>query len=115
MKVSEMFPSKYLSAADLKGHQVKVIISGVEMKNVGTEEKPQFKPVASFQGKDKGLVLNKTNCQIIADSYGDDASGWVGKELEVYPDKTQFQGKIVDCLRVRSPLKQVEDNDDIPW
>ena len=113
MKVSQMFPSKYLAAADLQGHAVTVNISSVSIENVGREDKPENKPVLTFSGKEKGLVLNKTNTMVIADAYGDDTDDWVGKELQLYPDKTQFQGKLVDCLRVRTPVKETDE--DIPW
>jgi hypothetical protein len=61
------------------------------------------KPIITFVGKDKGLVLNKTNATMIVDSYGDESDVWVGKEIELYPDKVNYQGQIVPCLRVRIP------------
>ncbi len=112
MKFSEMFPSKFLKAADLNGNAVKVIIERVELQDVVGQGKEQdYKPVLFFQGKQKGLVLNKTNGQVIAETYGEDTDDWKAKEVEVFPDKTPFQGKIVDCIRVRIPVSPEPDND----
>ena len=55
--------------------------------------------------------VSKTNAQTIADAYGDDTEAWQGKDLEVYPDRTSFQGKLVDCIRVRILVPPEPDND----
>ena len=112
MKFSEMYPSKYLKAADLNGNAVKVIIETVELEDVvGQGKEHDYKAVFFFQGKQKKFVCNKTNGQVIAETYGDDTEAWQGKELELYPDKTSFQGKLVDCIRVRIPVPPGPDND----
>lgn len=111
MKFSEMYPSKYLKAADLNGNAVKVIIERIELQDVVGQGKEQdYKYVLFFQGKQKGLVLNKTNARAITDAY-EDTEAWPGKELEVYPDRTSFQGNMVDCIRVRIPVPPESDND----
>ncbi len=112
MKFDDMFPGKFLKAADLNGNPVKATIERVELQDVaGQGKEHDYKPVLFFQGKQKGLVLNKTNAQAIVGAYGEDTEAWRGKELEIYPDKTPFQGKIVDCIRVRIPVPPEPDND----
>ena len=101
MKMSEAFPSRYLKAADLQGRAARVTIDSCAYEQMGDG---QNKPVLSFVGKQKGLVLNKTNAQLLVAAYGDDADAWRGKSLEIYPDRTPMQGKIVDCIRVRVPV-----------
>lgn len=110
MKVSSLFPSKYLRADDLQDHEVQCTIADVRVEDVsgdGTDDKP----VLYFEGKDKGLVLNKTNSMVIASSYGDDTDDWQGKPVVLYPTKTQYQGKLVPCLRVRIPVPSVEEDE----
>ena len=110
MKFSEMYPSKYLKAADLNGNAVKAIIERVELQDVvGQGKERDYKPVLFFQGKQKAIVLNKTNAQAIVDAYGEDTDDWKAKEVEVFPDKTPFQGKVVDCIRVRKPVTPADD------
>lgn len=109
MNVNEAFPSKYLKASDLDGKKIRVMVANVVMEEVGDGAKP----VAYFSGKKKGLVLNKTNAMIIASGYGPETSGWEGAEIDLYPGKTQFNGQMVDCLKVEVPAKQAMADDDI--
>ena len=100
--VNEMFPSKYLKAADLQGHTVAVVIDRLELGEVGQGDEKEQKWIMYFEGKEKGLVLNKTNSNMVAAAYGDNTDGWTGKPLELYPTRVPFAGKIVDALRVRT-------------
>lgn len=97
MRVSDAFPSEYIRAADLRDRNVTVMISHVQMKDIGDDHKP----VLFFQGKDKGLVLNKTNSNSIAAAFGDEMDDWQGKEIVLCPAMTDYQGKSVPCIRVR--------------
>jgi hypothetical protein len=99
VKISAAFPSNYLKAADLNDRNVKVVMDRVEMEDIGGDHKP----ILYFQGKEKGLVLNKTNSNNISAAYGDDTDGWSAQELVLYPAMTDFQGKTVPCIRVRAP------------
>lgn len=101
MRISGAFPSKYLKASDLQGHIVNVQIERVEMSDVGTADEPDSKPVLYFVGKEKGLVLNKTNANTIAGMYGDDTDDWTEKWISLFEDETDFNGRRVACIRVR--------------
>lgn len=97
-----MFPSKYVRAADLQGRDVTVEIASVAMEElVMAGGKKDKKPVMHFAGKDKSLVLNKTNATTIAKTLGNDTDQWVGKSITLYPTKTACGGEQVDCIRVR--------------
>lgn len=100
MNINGAFPSTYLKAADLQGRRVSVQIDGVRMEDIGGEHKP----ILSFVGKDKGLVLNKTNATMIAEICGsEETDEWQGQAIVLYPTKTDFQGKRVDAIRVDYP------------
>jgi arabinogalactan endo-1,4-beta-galactosidase len=99
MQISQAFPSEYLKAADLQGRQVRVLMAHVELRDVGDDNKP----VLFFQGKSKGVVLNKTNANNIALAYGDDTDGWVGHEVVLYEAMVDFQGRSVPAIRIRPP------------
>lgn len=100
-KVQEAFPSKYLSANDLNGRRVAVEIESAGFETIGNERKL----IVFFAGKDKGLVLNKTNAMMITSLLGsDDTDDWTGKRIILRPDMTTFQGKPVQCVRVDSEL-----------
>jgi hypothetical protein len=104
MKVSEAFPSKYISAADIPEENIRLVMSHVVTETM--EDKQKL--ILYFQGAKKGLVLNKTNAKNIADEYGDDTDDWTGKEVILFTTWVDFQGKSVEAVRVRTP--QPKDN-----
>jgi len=102
MRMSAAFPSKFLKCADLEGNAVTLTIESVKME-VMDERSGDTKPVVYFNEKDRGLALNVTNANMISEMYGDESDGWTGKQIEIFPAKTDFQGRVVDCLRVGKP------------
>ena len=98
MDINTAFPSRWLKAGDLQGRTVQVVMDHVAMESPQEGKEP--KPVVYFQGKEKGLMLNKTNSQMIAEMHGSETNNWSGKMIEIRPDKTTMDGKLVDCLRV---------------
>ena len=87
----------------------------MKIEDVGGQGSEEDKPCIYFQGKQKGCVLNRTNAGAIASKYGDDTDDWTGKPVVVYPDQTMFQGKSVDCVRMRIPASVALPEDDIPF
>lgn len=117
MKINDAFPSKYLAAADLDDKTVPVEIEKVRMEEIGDQEE---KPVIYFKNQNKGMVLNKTNATTIAGIHGNDTDEWIGKMISLFPTQTEFQGKAVECIRVKikAPRKDGNENvsdDDIPF
>ena len=102
MRISGAFPSEYLKAADLQGRTVTVIMERVEVREVGDGPKP----VLYFEGKEKGLVLNKTNSNTVAAIYGDETDDWMGQPLTLFEAQVDYQGRQVPAVRVRVPPRQ---------
>lgn len=109
--------SKDLKAADFIGSNLKVTISGVEIRNYEAKEgqPANSKPALSFVGKDKQLVLNATNTKILCDAYGNDSDGWVNHQIGLsvadYTGKGFGHGWVVTPLDVAAP----DYSDDIPF
>jgi hypothetical protein len=102
MKVGEAFPGAYLKSSDLQGRRVTVVISEIKPEEIGGDTKP----VLYFEGKERGLVLNKTNANMIAEILGtDEMDDWHGHRIVLHPAKTEFQGRRVDCIRVDAAPK----------
>lgn len=97
MNINAAFPSTYLKAADLQGRSASVVMDRVSLEEIGGEHKP----VLYFVGKERGLVLNKTNSTIIAEMHGSETDDWPGKAIVLYPARVEFQGRIVDAIRVK--------------
>jgi len=99
MNINDAYPSSYLKASDLMGKAVTVTISGCTIEDLGEERKP----VLQFSGKEKGLVLNKTNALMISSRYGPETAGWLGKKITIHSEKVPFKGNLVDAIRVQLP------------
>ena len=105
MKLHEMFPSKYLKAADIRGHDggaLQVTISHLQQEFVSRENPEEQKPVLYFDGHKRGLVLNVTNGNAIGVLHGGDSDYWRGKDIELFATQVPFGQKIVDAIRVRA-------------
>jgi hypothetical protein len=100
---SEAFPSKWLQSADLSGRSHLLTVKSVEVETVGQGQDAISKWVMSFRETKKRLILNKTNFLAAAMFLGPNSDNWVGGKIEVHPDRTTYQGKPVDCIRVRQP------------
>ncbi len=97
-----MFDRDYIGAWDLGTKDVTVVIAKVaagELTAPGGRKTK--KPVVHFNGKEKGLALNKTNAKTIAAMYGNDTTEWVGKAIAMYATTTTFGNETVECIRVR--------------
>jgi hypothetical protein len=102
MKIGSAFPSEFLKASDLDDSPVAATIKGIKMAEVGRDK--DKKPIVYFEGKEKGLVLNKTNGKTIAKiANSEETDDWTGVKIILYPTETEFGGEMVDCIRVRAP------------
>ena len=116
MRISSAFPSKYIKAADLNGQPHSLTIRTCVLEDLGQENNKEEKPILYFAKAQKGLVLNKTNANVIAAAYGDDTAGWTGKSVEVFPTPVEFRGQLVDGVRLRikpdaAPMADVLDDE----
>ncbi len=95
----DKFPSKWLRASDLDKPRL-VTIKKIAEEEVGDD----IKPVAYFHGEERGLGLNITNCRSIEEiAESDDVDIWEGVTIVIYKTQTDYQGKRVDCIRIRAP------------
>ena len=102
MNIEAAFPSQFLKASDLQGKPQTLKMAQVRMEEVGKEDKP----ILYFVGKEKGMVLNKTNATTIAALYGPESDDWTGQVIELFPAMVDFQGKQTEAIRVRAPRAQ---------
>lgn len=114
MNVNDFYQteSKFLKAADLKkdGKSIKVRLT-IDRAEI-VEFKDNTKKVGLFfKGREKGLVLNKTNAQLVAEQHGQNMDDWNGKEIAIYPTTTDFGGERVECIRVEQYVPQAETNE----
>lgn len=102
MNIYELFPSKYVAHADLKGKDVDLTIASLRLEEMHTEgNRKERKPVLYFEKASKGMVLNKTNALTIAGMYGPETDHWSGKRITIYPTKVRAFGAMQDAIRVK--------------
>ena len=102
MKIDELYPSRWLKAADV----VRPILATIKSVTVEEVAEGEEKPILNFLGDTKPMVLNRTNSASVAELYGEDTDAWTGKQVVLFSTKVQFQSKLVDAIRVRAPKPQ---------
>lgn len=95
----------YLKADDLEGREARVVVESVEFEDIKGDHGTERKLVAKFVGKDKGLILNRTNAESIASIAGDDDfDNWPGACLILWVDpNVTFGGKKMPAIRIKMP------------
>lgn len=100
MNIGKAFPSNYLKNTDFTGKRAVMTIESVVIENIGDEDKP----VAYFTESKLGLVLNKTNANMIAEiAKSEETDNWIGVKIILYSTKVDYQGRRVDAIRVDAP------------
>ncbi len=98
-----MMDRDYLGHFDLpEGRDTVVTIAKVikgELTN--GKKKAEHKPVIHFEGKEKALIGNSTNCKAIAGMYGNIVEAWIGKRISLFVTETSSPDGVVPCIRVR--------------
>jgi len=115
-----MHPSKWLRASDLGGKDVSVKIRAIQVEEIGEGDDAKSKPVAYFEGHEKGLVLNKTNTATLTTLFGDEVEGVIGNTVVLYETQVNFKGTMTNAVRIRNAPVSVEAvgkdiDDEIPF
>lgn len=98
---SMMDKSTYLGAWDLpEGKEVVVRIRDVSQATEIAGKKTR-KPILYFDGKEKGLLLNATNCKTLARLYGHYVEQWKGEWVALYVATTSSPDGEVPCVRIK--------------
>lgn len=96
----QLFPARFLKAGELRGRDVTLTITSVEIETLEGDGGKKVKGILSFKGTPKQLVLNKTNGLCIRGMFGRDTSNWVGKRVTFFPAPISFGDSDI-AIRVR--------------
>lgn len=122
--VNAIYQGQFLRAAQLGGQTRRVKIVAATVEVIGQGDKAQQKIVLRFERMQPKLPLNKTNATCLASSWGPETNNWLGRELELHPERVMFSGAMVDSIRVHVPVAASpsslaagigELSDDLPW
>ena len=100
-RLNDVFPTKYLTAGDLPNRDCPVMIESARVETLGQGADASTKIVLRLRGKQKELVLNRTNANVVAGIHGNETDDWAGKWIAIYPTEVQYGGRMVPAIRVR--------------
>lgn len=100
-RVSEVYVSNWLKAEDLAGKTVKVTIAkaGADLLPQSDGSK-QTRIIVDFVGKQKRLILNRTQAAALAALGGDDTDLWTGLEVYLSPSLASNNKATITILPV---------------
>lgn len=105
--INEVYDAgEHLKAADIGTSMPTFTMGPSSVKDFDNGDR---KLVVSFQDTDKTLVLNVTNARAIADMYGHNSDGWVGRKIMLFTMPVEFNGNTVQAIRVRAPVDQAQN------
>ena len=100
--IDDIYAGRFLKATNVHRFPLEVHITGVELVEYDDGKKAIGLTFHEFPGKVLGL--NKTNVERVRLQLGDDWQGsWPGKTLVLTKENVDFQGKIVEALRIQMP------------
>ena len=92
----DAFPSKYISAEDVK-RVVRTAVTKVDFTEIEGEQKLE----CYFENIDKSMILNKTNATMLELISGTDQfDHWTGVKVILRREMVQFKGKLVPSVRI---------------
>jgi hypothetical protein len=97
-KVSETYPSRFAKASDYPiGQHIQLRIHTVTME-VFDERSPYCIWCNGLDGKvaldGKGVILSQGNAKLLGKTVNDTPEGWVGREVQIWPEYVNFKGEI---------------------
>lgn len=107
--INDLFPSRYLKSADIGEQDLVLTIKAVEVEDMVNDNGTERKPVLYFREVSKGLVLNRTNADVISQLYGPAIDSWPGKQIMLYLTEVTFRGKTSLGIRVRLRSNQAQN------
>ena len=101
-RISESFSGRWMNANDIgaPGKTLRTTITDVTEEEVGQGNDKKNKLVVWLKDSEKGLVLNKTNGNDLAEILGDETDDWTGKKIVLKVERVEFQGKKQPGLRI---------------
>jgi hypothetical protein len=101
--------STYFGADEMAGRTLKLTIAAVEDTEFETDSKTVLKPVLTFRNQQKKLVVGAMNYDRLADVFGDETKGWVGRTTVLKGEKVPFRGKRVNSI-IAQPVRAAQQS-----
>jgi hypothetical protein len=90
--------SRFLGAADLGGVPHVVQIARIDREQM---QDGKVKPTLHFAGRQKALLVNKTNWGTLGAALGKDLNSWIGRSVELFAMPCQGPNGMTQGIRLR--------------
>ena len=111
LDIYDDFPGAFFKATELIGKRLTVTIAGVEKQEMSDG---RVKPVLRFEEDERGLVLNVENRATLADRFGRETKGWVGKKVTLITRSVQGPNGPCQGIRFADAPVGEQINDELP-
>jgi hypothetical protein len=111
MKISQTFPSYFLSGDEIMDSQIVVTIREVKQEVVPTRPGKDDEEVIAiyFEDKKRGVRLNKTRAKEIARIHGDETDNWIGKKVKMYTEPQKAFGELHNVIHFTADEMDIND------
>ena len=97
-----------------KSRDAVVTIARVEAGVLTNGNKKSRKPILFFEGKERGMAINKTNGKVLASLFGPRTEKWIGRKIILFATTTQFGSETMECIRIRPKIPADKQNGAAP-
>ncbi len=98
--VNKIYQGEFLRADQLGGQTRRATIEAAVVEVLGQGEKAAQKIVLRLAKIKARLPLNKTNATTLAAAWGPMTDNWIGRPIDLRPEKVLFSGSMVAAIRV---------------
>ena len=106
MKITQIYPDKWLAAKHLQGRSVTVAIVAATVEQLFNTRTKKHEPkfVLQFHGKQLRMILNKTQAETLATIAGsDDSDDWKGHLITLAPATAPNGAQTIAISRPPTP------------
>ena len=107
MNTADIYPSKYLKAADLNGGIMAATVDNFAMEEVG--HPPELRAVVYLK-ECRALICNITNKNMLESLLGTETDDWIGQQIELVSMPVTYKGDTVQAVRVQPFRKPLPPN-----
>lgn len=116
--LGELSTSKYMKTEEFDPRGKVFTIAGFRQDEIKNSDGPAKKcNVLVFANEDRAFILKKTTVGELSDALGVDMSDkggkkkCVGKKIEIYRGRTNYQGNTTACMRLRAPTQKTDERE----
>ncbi len=100
---------EFLVGEELAGKDVTLTINEVKIEELRNKQGKENKPVMSFIGTERKLVLNVTNMASIAKALGSSfIEDWSDQKITLTPVKGRFFGEDQEVIRIKQDFSKIK-------